>query len=340
MPSPRKKIKVFKLSFRKKVLLAFLFSLLAVGAVAGCISYELNRPAGSGLRKEVVIERGETVRQIATKLGEKGLIRSPILFIAYVTLKGRASQIEAGRYEIPPTLSMREVIEVLRHGSFDVKLTFLEGWRREEYLEYALKRLPVVSESFTKEFMAETKGLEGYLFPDTYFVAQDITAKELVALLKENFEKKYAQVSEAIAEQKLSKNQVVILASIIEREAQQSAERVIIAGILLKRLKLGMPLGVCATVQYTLGYQEEEGTWWKKVITDEDTKVDSPYNTYKDVGLPPGPISNPGLAAFEAAANSAPSEYLYYLHDTDGNIHFAKTLEEHNQNVDNYLRKK
>jgi UPF0755 protein len=100
-----------------------------------------------------------------------------------------------------------------------------------------------------------------------------------------------------------------------------------------------MPLGVCATVQYALGYQEEGKTWWKKVITtDEDTKIDSPYNTYKYVGLPPGPISNPGLAALRAVANPQVSEYLYYLHDKEGNIHYAKTLDEHNQNVVEYLR--
>lgn len=328
MPSPR-----------KKVLLAFLFLLLAVGSAAGCISYELNRPAGSGLKKEITIARGETVRQIAEKLGKEGLIRSGNLFIVYVTLKGLAPQIEAGRYEIPPTLSMFQVIGLLRHGSFDIRLTFLEGWRREEYLEYALTYLPVESESFTKEFLTETEGLEGYLFPDTYFVAQDLSAKELVTTLKENFDKKYAQVAEAIAKQKLTEKQAVILASLIEREARRPEERAIIAGIFLERLELGMPLGVCATVQYALGYQEEEKTWWKKVITiDEDTKIDAPYNTYKYVGLPPGPISNPGLAALNAVANPQASEYLYYLHDKEGSIHYAKTLEGHNQNVAQYLR--
>jgi len=338
MPSPRKKIKVFKLSFKKKVLLAFLFSLLAVGSVAGCISYELNRPAGSGLRKEVVVERGETLRQITTKLSENGLIRSTNLFLVYVTLKGLSSQIEAGRYEIPPTLSMREVIEVLRHGSFDVKLTFLEGWRREEYLEYALKNLQVDSANFTKEFTAETKGLEGYLFPDTYFVAQDINAKELVALLKENFEKKYAEVEEAIKMQNLTQKQAVILASLVERETKNAEEVATIAGILLKRLKFGWTLDVDASIQYALGYQKDEGTWWKKDLTSADLAIKSPYNTRRVQGLPPTPICNPGLSALKAAANPASSNYLYYLHDKDGNVHFAETLDEHNQNVVEYLR--
>lgn len=338
MPSPRKRIKVFKLSFRKKVLLAFLFSLLAVGSVAGCISYELNRPAGSGLRKEVVIERGETLRQITTKLSENGLIRSPNLFIVYVTLKGLSSQIEAGRYEIPPSLSLREVIEVLRHGSFDIKLTFLEGWRREEFLEYALKRLPVDSAGFTKEFMAETQGLEGYLFPDTYLVPQDISAEELVVILRDNFEKKYAEVAEAVVTRNISKEQAVILASLVERETKSAEEAAVIAGILLKRLNFGWTLDVDASVQYALGYQEKEGTWWKKELTLADLAVGGPYNTRRVQGLPPGPICNPGLMALKAVANPQASEYLYYLHDKDGNVHFAETLEEHNQNVAKYLR--
>ena len=343
MSSSRKRIKVPKLSFGRRVILTLLLLLLVLASAGGCVLYEINQPAGSGSKKEVVIEKGETVRQIAVKLGEKGLIRSGNLFIAYVTLKGLAPQIEAGRYEIPPSLSMLQVIEVLRHGSFDIRLTFLEGWRREEYLEYALKYLPVDSESFTTEFMAETKELEGYLFPDTYFVAQNVSAKELVIALKENFERKYAKVAEVITMRNISKKQAVILASLVEREAKGAEEAAVIAGILLKRLNLGWTLDVDASVQYILGYQPPEaaggeGTWWKKGLTSSDLAVESPYNTRRVQGLPPGPICNSGFVALNAVANPQTSEYLYYLHDKDGNIHYAKTLGEHNQNVVKHLR--
>lgn len=320
------------------IICVLIFLILVAVAAYGYFILEINRPAGSGSKKEIVIEKGETVRGIAAKLEEEGLLRSANLFVAYVTFRGLAPQIEAGRYEILPTLSMLQVVEVLRHGSFDIRLTFLEGWRREEYLNYIAKQLPGEIDIFTEEFMTETKELEGYLFPDTYFVAQNISAKELVEILKNNFEKKYAEVAAAVAKQKLTKKQAVILASLVEREARQSEERAIIAGILLKRLELDMPLGVCATVQYALGYQEAEGTWWKKVITNEDTKVSSAYNTYEHVELPSGPICNPGLAALNAVANPQASEYLYYLHDKDGNIHYAETLDKHNQNVVMYLR--
>lgn len=327
----------------RKLVLFLVLAIVAAAAAAGWIVCELNRPAGSGSKQEIVIERGTSVRAIAAELEELGLIRSANLFVAYVRFKGLAAQLEAGSYEIPPTLSMLQVIEVLRHGTFDVRLTFLEGWRREEYLEYLLERLPVDSESFRTEFIAETDDLEGYLFPDTYVVFQDISAEELVSLMKENFEAKYAEVAEAVAAGSLSREEAVTLASLIEREARQPEEQAVIAGIFLKRLELGMSLGACATVQYALGYQPPEavggkGSWWKSSITIPDTEVNSPYNTYKHTGLPPGPICSPGLAALKAAASPQASEYLYYLHDADGGIHYARTLTEHNQNVARYLK--
>ena len=318
----------------------FILILLILGALSAGVYfvYQLNQPVGEGEKKEIVVESGDSVWEIASKLDEEGLIRSTTTFVLYVRLRNLTTKLQAGRYDIPSSLSVAQITKLLQHGTFDVRLTFLEGWRREEYLEYMLERLPVNNESFTEGFMTGTKELEGYLFPDTYLVSQDVTAKELVALLKENFERRYAEVAEAIAEQKLTKKQAVILASMVERETRQPEEVAIIAGIFLKRLEMGMPLGVCATVQYALGYQEKEETWWKKGITsNEDTKVDSPYNTYKHAGLPLAPICNPGLAALRAVANPQSSEYLYYLHDEDGNIHYAKTLEEHQQNKAKYL---
>ncbi len=317
----------------------FILVLLILGTLSAGVYfvYQLNRPVGEGEKKEIIVESGDSVWEIASKLHEEGLIRSTTTFVLYIRLRNLTAKLQAGRYDIPSSLSVAQITKLLQHGTFDVRLTFLEGWRREEYLEYTLERLPVDNESFTEGFMTETKELEGYLFPDTYLVSQDVTAKELVALLRENFERKYVEMAEVIAEQKLTKKQAVILASMVERETRQPEEAVIIAGIFLKRLKIGMPLGVCATVQYALGYQEKEETWWKKTISNEDTKVDSPYNTYKHAGLPPGPISNPGLAALRAVANPQSSEYLYYLHDEDGNIHYAKTLEEHQQNKVKYL---
>jgi UPF0755 protein len=302
------------------------------------LSWELNRPAGSGPKVEVTIERGETARGIAEQLEEAGLINSAELFVGYVTLKRISSQLEAGRYQIPPTLSMRQVVEVLRHGTFDVTLTFFEGWRREQYLEYALENLLVDEDRFSKSFLKETKGLEGYLFPNTYVVSQNISAKELVALMKDNFENKFAALSKKLSAQGFTKKGAATLASLIERETRNPEEMPVIAGIFIKRLSAGWYLDVDASIQYALGYQEKEETWWKRALTKEDLQLDSPYNTYRSLGLPPGPICSPGLNSLRAVAESRSTPYWFYLHDKKGKIHYARTLEEHSQNIAKYLR--
>lgn len=323
------------------LLLALLLLFLGVASAGAYFAFEINQPKGRGEeRKEIIINAGTPVREIAERLKNEGLIRNATFFILYIKLAGLENEIEAGRYEIPSSLSIVQIAQVLRHGTFDIRITFLEGWRREEYLEHALRKLPVEEEVFSSGFLAETKDLEGYLFPDTYLVAANISAKELVALLKENFEKKYAQVAEKINMRNFSEQQAVILASIIEREAKDANDAPIIAGILIKRLNLGWTLDVDATVQYALGPQstKNEGTWWKPVLDSKDLNVDSPYNTRRYQGLPPGPIANPGVVALRAVAEPQASEYLYYLHDKKGDVHFANTLQEHNANVVKYLR--
>ena len=131
---------------------------------------------------------------------------------------------------------------------------------------------------------------------------------------------------------------MIVLASIVERESKNTDERPIIAGILLKRLEEGIPLAVDATIQYALGYQSNEKTWWKKDLTVQDLEVEGPFNTRRVVGLPPAPIANPGISAIKAVASPKQSSYYYYIHDKDGEAHFAKTIEEHNANVGKYLR--
>jgi UPF0755 protein len=131
---------------------------------------------------------------------------------------------------------------------------------------------------------------------------------------------------------------VITLASIIEREGQTNEDRPVIAGILMNRLEAGWPLQADATLQYALGYQSKDKTWWKKTLYDEDKKINSPYNTYANPGLPPGPISNPGLASIQAAIYPKKTDYWYYLHDPAGGVHYAITLEEHNANIAKFLR--
>ncbi|MDD2822692.1 MAG: endolytic transglycosylase MltG [Candidatus Daviesbacteria bacterium] len=213
------------------------------------------------------------------------------------------------------------------------KVTLLEGWRVEEMAEKLNKELGIKNEDFLK--IAK----EGYMFPDTYFFDQDASASAVASKLRATFDLKYdADLQTKIKNAGLTPSEGVILASIVEREARSSEARRMVASILLKRLRIDMGLNVDASIQYALGYQTQEKSWWKRHLTKNDLKVNSPYNSYIHAGLPPTPICNPSLSSLEAVANAdLKTPYLYYSHDLEGVPHYAKTLEEHNQNVANYL---
>ena len=145
-------------------------------------------------------------------------------------------------------------------------------------------------------------------------------------------------MAEDMKKEKLTLEEVIILASIVEREGKTGQDRPVIAGVLLNRMQKGWPLETDATLQYALGYQSKDKTWWKKTLTQDDKLIDSPYNTYMNPGFPPGPISNPGIQSINAVIYPKKTEYMYYLHDEKGNVHFAKSLEEHERNIETYLK--
>lgn len=216
------------------------------------------------------------------------------------------------------------------------KVTLIEGWRIEEMAVKLNQELGIKN----KDFIAVAK--EGYMFPDTYMFDVNVTTSEIVTILRANFEKKYdAIIKNKIQKLGLTTDEGVILASIVEREARSDGVRKMVASILLKRLKIDMGLNADATIQYAL---IPKGTitppsfgWWKRNLTRDDLKIASSYNTYLYRGLPPGPISNPSLSSLQAVASAdSKTPYLYYYHDSKGNSYYAKTLEEHNQNVANY----
>jgi UPF0755 protein len=177
------------------------------------------------------------------------------------------------------------------------------------------------------------------MFPDTYLIPQDASAAAVAQIFLDTFDKKVTTQIRADAKKSgLTLDQVLVMASIVEREGRSAQDRPVIAGILLKRLKADWPLEVDATLQYALGYQAGDKTWWKKYLTDEDKKINSPYNTYMNTGLPPTPICNPGLESITAVIYPTDSDYWYYIHDTTGAVHFAKTFQEHNANITKYLQ--
>lgn len=300
--------------------------------------WDLNRPIADSGKAELLISSGESVQEIGQKLQDAGVMNS-FLFVSYVRFKNLTAKIQAGKYEIPLTLTPIQVVELLQHGTFDVRLTFLEGWRKEQYLAYALEMLAVEEGEFTAQFNAATRDLEGYLFPDTYFVPVNISVPALIKILRDNFSAKYSQLAAASAASGLTQKQTVVIASLVERETADNSdsqeEMRTIAGIIVKRLKIPMLLQVDATLQYLLGYQEDSGKWWTmdsaKIAAAK--KIDSRYNTYKYLGLPPGPIANPGLDSLSATVNYVRNTpYLYYLHCKDGQVRYAETLEKHQAN--------
>ena len=322
---------------RLKIILVLLALAALVLAGGAFLLWKLNQPIAASGKVEVLISSGESVQEIGGKLHAAGVMNS-FLFVSYVRFKNLTSKIQAGRYDIPLALTPVQVVELLQHGIFDVRLTFLDGWRREQYLQYALENLAVGDEAFSAQFLSETKDLEGYLFPDTYIVPIDIGAPALVAILNQNFEKKYqGTILPLQSKSGLTKKQIVILASLLERESVGNQEELeTIAGILIKRWKSGWYLGVDATVQYALGRQwnveKERWEWWKIKLSGADLKVVSPYNTYLHLGIPPAPIANPGLDTLSAVVNYRKSSYWFYLHCKDGKIRYAKTAAEHNAN--------
>lgn len=279
------------------------------------------------------VESGQSVRQIASNLAAERLIRSPTAFFVLVKLNGIDTDIQAGDFRLSRTMDARVVADRLTHGFEDVWVTTLEGWRSEEIASVLTKDLDIPATEFLK--IAK----EGYMFPDTYRVPRDASAGAVVNMFRSTFDGKIAdEMSAAAARSGLTMDELVTLASIVEREGRTDTDRPVIAGILLKRLEADWPLQADATLQYALGYQPQEKTWWKNALMNQDKEIDSPYNTYINTGLPPGPISNPGISSLRAVAHPVETDYWYYIHDLSGAVHYAATLDEHNANVDRYLR--
>lgn len=281
---------------------------------------------------EFSVKPGDGVRVIATNLSDKNLIRSATAFFIVVKVLGLETNLQAGEFRLNRSMDAKKIAQELTHGIADRWITTLEGWRVEEVAAKIAKDLEIPESEFLKV------AKEGYMFPDTYMVPKDATVGAIVKVFTDTFDEKITDTMRLEANKNnLTFEEAVILASIVEREGKTDEDRPIIAGILLNRLKADWPLQADATLQYALGYQMKEKSWWKKELFDEDKEVRSPYNTYINKGLPPAPISNPGLSAIKAVLYPNKTSYMYYIHDPKGIAHYAKTLEEHNANVSLYL---
>lgn len=279
-----------------------------------------------------VVAKGEGVRTITSHLSQQNLIRNPIAFFLLIKFLKIDSDLQAGDFRLNRSMDAAGIARELTHGMVDVWVTTLEGWRNEEIAMKLNKELDIPE----SEFLRYAK--EGYMFPDTYLIPRTATPAAIAEFFLDTFNKKVTQEMRDDAKKSgLTFPQVVTMASIVEREGRTKEDRPIIAGILLKRLKAGWPLQADATLQYALGYQPEQKTWWKKGVDNQDKRIASPYNTYRNTGLPPAPIANPGLAAIRAVIYPEDSPYWFYLHDDKGVAHYAKTIEEHEENIRKYL---
>lgn len=294
----------------------------------------LNRPAQCEVEKVFVIDKGEGASSISQRLYDEGLVNSKVLFNFYLLANSLQSKLQAGTYTIPAGCSVKNLSELFQLGRSDTKITFLEGWRVEEVAQQASTKFSNVN---YQRFVDLAKDYEGALFPDTYEFSSDASEETIIDAMKTNFATRTQDLltDANLAKVGSTKEQVVILASIVEREVVTENDRKMVAGILLKRLKESMTLGADATTQYAVA--PKGNAWWPKGLTADDLNNQSLYNTRKFAGLPPTPICSPGISSIKAVIEAQGTDFYYYLSDTQGISHFAVTLDEHNKNIAKYL---
>lgn len=358
-------------SFKK--ITSLISACLAVAVLVAAVYYlvKVNKPASSESREvQVTIEKGLSTRLIANKLQQKRVINNPKVFVIYVVTHSAGGKIQAGSYSLNSNMAIPEIVDVLTRGKViptDRSVTIIEGRTNQQIVSYLIERNILKNAAEFDKLLAEDNffaedrttaggdfkfndlgklfGYQGFLFPDTYKLAMDGTAKELVEKMLANFQSKITdRMLTDIEKQNRTLGQILIMASIVEKEVGRNKEtltpedltamqkeREMVASVFYNRLEINMGLESDATVNYITGKSDRS-------VSLADTKIKSPYNTYQVRGLPPTPISNPGLGSIMAAIYPSPSDYLYFINKIDGEAVFGKTLAEHNANREKYLK--
>lgn len=303
---------------------------------------------------QFTIQQGASVDMISSDLEEAGVISSAFLFKTYVWFLKSGGSLQAGEFTLQKNTNYQTLVSKLLHAkSKDVSITIPEGHTIAQIGLLVTEKFDHIKES-DWSFITGDKGkstvtegnllssipagqtLEGYLFPDTYRFREDASASVIVNTMIKNLKSRFAENNivipdDLIMENKMSLHDLIILASIVEREVRDAEDMKVVAGIFLTRLKIGMALQADSTVNYVTGKKDA-------AILLVDSKIDSPYNTYKNLGLPIGPISNPGMNAINAVLNSIDSDYLYFLTTKEGEVIYSKTFNEHIDNKYKYLK--
>jgi UPF0755 protein len=324
-PTPQK-------SRLKALFVWFVFCVLLFVVLNFSYHFFISPPTDFPTDEPIEIVLGTSVVNIARQLKEAEVVRSEFLLYAVLVAYYEPTDIKASTYSFSTPLSVYEVAEALTEGNYSydlVRFTHKEGMSVKALAPEIATLFPHITES---EFVAYATPFEGELFPETYFVPKDITLEDLVALMRELYASTTQPLYATSATHTLSASDILILASILEREANSLESMQEVANILLRRLAIDMPLQVDATLEYILDKPLSK-------LTTEDLEIDSPYNTYKYYGLPPTPIGNPGADALNAVIHATTATpYLFYITGEDGNFYYAKNFDEHRTNVERYLK--
>jgi len=331
--------------FRIFNVLLILILISVTGAVA--VNYlQIWSPGPGKTQVTVDIEPGRSTSDIGDMLSQKGLIKSSFIFRLVSKYTKTGEKLQAGKYTLHTGMSMIEILDALQHGvdAQTYSFTVPEGYTSRQ-IAFLLKNKGSIDEKEFMDIVKSKKGinfkyshilkgktLEGFLFPDTYSVYKDSTPLEIINKMLQQFQDVVPQDSEYLSEKKgLSMYKLIVLASLIEREAKVEDERPIVAAVYYNRIKKDMLLECDATIQFLFDSPKE-------FLTYKDLEIDSPYNTYLYKGLPPGPIANPGLSSIKAALSPASVTYLYYVVKGNGRHKFSNTYEEHLQAVEEYRK--
>ena len=316
------------IGFYPKLALGLLFLSLNITSVL--YFAEFRSPANFPGGLIYTVAKGTGLNNLAANLYSQNIIRSPFWFKTFSVVLGGTKGLVAGDYVLDNDENAFSLARRLTSGDYQlqqIKITLPEGLNVYEMAKLISAKFAKITE---QNFIDKAKNLEGYLFPDTYIFQTNTGVYTVIEAMQANFQKKISLVTELIKASKKSQSDIIKMASILEEEARTMETRQIVAGILWKRLALGMPLQVDSSFKYINGKTTA-------TLSLADLKIDSPYNSYVYKGLPPTPICNPGLDAIKAALTPASTNYLYFLTDKDGNMHYARTYEEHLANKLKYL---
>lgn len=331
------------MSTRRLIFISVLLVFVLCIFIAFYFGYFLMSPAGFDQKEETfIVKKGSGLKSVAIELETRKLIKSKDLFIFWALLKGGSRDIKAGEYSLNQSMSPVTIFTILASGAVKTHpLTIPEGLAAEQIADILAQKGLVDKREFmalamdknlAASFQIDGQSLEGYLFPDTYLLSRDMGARQIIDLMIKRFWDIFSNLKKG-HETPMSLREIVTLASIVEKETGLAEERPLIASVFLNRLKRRMRLESDPTVIY--GLKDFDGN-----LTKNDLQSPSPYNTYRNRGLPPGPIANPGRESLKAVINPAQTDYLYFVSRNDGSHYFSTTLREHNRAVIRYQKRR